>query len=367
VIHGCNGEQDMRMMGGIRKYMPKTWLTMLIATITIAGIPPLAGFFSKDEILAGAFFKRFETLGAPWSHVPMLCWILGIIAATFTAFYMFRLYFMTFEGDYRGAAAVGAQVSGSGHNGHDVAADHAGVHPNDEPKGQAGHHPGGHAAYPHESPISMTGVLMILAALSIVGGFVGLPHGALGLHGPNPFQRWLAPVLYPIAGEPFEFHHASAMADWILILISVAVAVTGIAIAWQFYLKDLSWSRPKALAARFPFAYRVLENKYYVDELYDMTVIGGTMALSRLMSWIDIHIVDGLVNLTRHVTVFGFGGGSDLFDRFVVDGAVDGVARLADFSSRAVRRAQTGMVQSYALTMGGGILLMALVYLFMKS
>ena len=127
----------------------------------------------------------------------------------------------------------------------------------------------------------MTGVLMVLALLSIVGGLVGLPYGALGIHGPNPFQRWLSPVLLPIAGEPFEFHHASVMADWILILLSVAVAVTGILIARRFYFQDLSWSRPKAIAARYPFLYRLVENKYYVDEFYDRTVIGGTMALSR--------------------------------------------------------------------------------------
>jgi NADH-quinone oxidoreductase subunit L len=367
VIHGCNGEQDMRMMGGIRKYMPRTWLTMLIATIAIAGIPPLAGFFSKDEILAGAFFARFESLGAPWAYVPVFCWVLGIMAATFTAFYMFRLYFMTFEGEYRGGVAAGLQVSEPEHKGHDVIDDHTGLHPHGEPKGQADDHHGGHALRPHESPVSMTAVLMILAGLSIVGGFVGLPYGALGLHGPNPFQRWLSPVLYPVAGEPFEFHHASVLADWMLILLSIGVAVLGIFIAWRFYFRDPSWSRPRALAGRFPFAYRLVANKYYVDELYDLTVIGGTLALSRLMWWIDRNVIDGLVNVTRHATVLVLGNGSSLFDRYVVDGAVNGVGWLAATGSRALRRAQTGMVQSYALTMGGGILLLAAVYLFMRG
>src|SRR6185503_19446643 len=134
VIHGCGGEQDMRKMGGLKKYMPRTHLTMLIATIAIAGIPPLAGFFSKDEILANAFPHH------------KLIWIIGVITAGLTAFYMFRLYFMTFHGSYRG-------------NGH-----HA------------------HSHDPHESPLSMTAVLAILAVLAVIGGFIGLPHVLGGAH-----------------------------------------------------------------------------------------------------------------------------------------------------------------------------------------
>src|SRR6185503_18999194 len=139
VIHGCGGEQDMRKMGGLKKFMPRTHLTMLIATIAIAGIPPLAGFFSKDEILANAFPHH------------KLIWILGVITAGMTAFYMFRLYYMTFHGSYRG-----------GHDAHAEAA-HADVH---------GAH---HAHDPHESPWSMTGVLVILAGLAVIGGWVGWP------------------------------------------------------------------------------------------------------------------------------------------------------------------------------------------------
>ncbi len=366
VIHGCNGEQDMRKMGGLRKYMPKTWLTFLIATIAIAGIPPLAGFFSKDEILANAFFKRFDTLGAPLMYVPLFCWVLGMIAATLTAFYMFRLYFMTFEGEYRGAHVAGAEASEPAHKGHDVIGDHTPLHPVAEPKAQD-EHQGGHSAHPHESPLSMTGVLGILAFLSIVGGLVGIPLGAFGIHDPNMFQRWLSPILLPLGGEPFEFHHAPIALEWVLILLSVGVAVFGIALAWKYYGKDKEWSIPRALAAKYPALHRLVENKYYVDELYQRTVIAGTLAFSNVLAWIDVHVIDGIVNGTRHVTVFLFGGGSSLFDRYVVDGLVNGVAGTARYGSALARRAQTGLVQSYALTMGAGLVLLAAVYLFMKA
>ena len=366
VIHGCNGEQDMRKMGGLRKYMPKTWMTFLIATVAIAGLPPLAGFFSKDEILANAFFKRFDTLGAPLMYVPLLCWVLGMIAATLTAFYMFRLYFMTFEGTYRGAHAPGTEASEPEHKGHDVIDAHTSLMPHDEPKGGADH-PGGHAVHPHESPLSMTGVLMILALLSVVGGLVGIPLGAFGIHHPNMFQSWLSPVLLPIGGEAFEFHHASVAVEWVLILLSVGVAVLGITLAWRMYGKDLEWSTPRRIAAKYPMLHRVVENKYYVDELYAMTAIGGTLRFSRLLAWIDVNVIDGIVNGTRHATVFLFGHGSSLFDRYVVDGLVNGVAGTARFGSGMLRRAQTGLVQSYALTMGAGLVLLAAVYLFMKA
>jgi len=349
VIHGCGGEQDMRKMGGLRRAMPHTWATFLIATLAIAGLPPLAGFFSKDEILAGAFVERFEALGQPWMYVPVFCWILGIIAATFTAFYMFRLYYMTFEGAYRGSLPGSAEHGGAGHARPDA---HGASH--------------GHGA-PHESPASMTVVLMILAVLAIVGGWVGLPFGALGMEGPNPFQHWLEPVLLPIGGEHYHFPHASLALDWMLIASSIAVALFGIFLARRFYKIDPSWSRPRALAARFALIHRVVENKYYVDELYGMTVIRATMLFSSFLAWFDMYVVDGLVNGVRHLTVFVFGHGSNLIDQFVVDGAVNGLAAGAGRGSRALRKLQSGLVQNYALVMGGGIVLMAAVFLFLKA
>jgi NAD(P)H-quinone oxidoreductase subunit 5 len=159
VIHGCGGEQDMRKMGGLKKYMPSTHKTMLIACIAIAGIPPLAGFFSKDEILAGAF-----------GHSKLL-WVVGAVTAGLTAFYMFRLYFMTFQGEYRGRDVVGIEQSEPEHGGHNLIPDQRHLDQGDEHSDKAhGHHV--HAHDPHESPLSMTGVLWVLAGLACIGGFL---------------------------------------------------------------------------------------------------------------------------------------------------------------------------------------------------
>jgi NADH-quinone oxidoreductase subunit L len=352
VIHGCGGEQDMRKMGGLRKYMPKTHWTMLVATIAIAGLPPLAAFFSKDEILANA-----------WPHHKPI-WLIGIVAAGFTAFYMFRLYFMTFHGSYRGAHVEGIIESEPEHAGHRLIPDQRHLDEGDEHTGKAhGHHV--HSHDPHESPWSMTAVLSVLAVLSIVGGWIGIP-AALGGAFPTWFQQWLAPVLLPIAGEAYEWHHASHAEEYALMLISVAVASLGIFLAWRFYARDAAWTTPTRLATRFAPIHRLLENKYWVDELYNFAVVGGTLAFSRVLWWIDRWIVDGVINGTRHLTVVVFGHGSNLFDRHVIDGAVNGIGWSAINGSMMFRRIQNGLVQNYALIMGGGIVLIALVYLFMK-
>jgi NADH-quinone oxidoreductase subunit L len=352
VIHGCGGEQDMRKMGGLRKFMPRTHITMLIATIAIAGIPPLAGFFSKDEILANAYPHH------------RLIWILGVITAGMTAFYMFRLYYMTFAGSYRGAHTVGIEESEPKHAGHDLIPSHPHLDQGDAHSDKAhGHHADSHD--PHESPLSMTGVLAILAALAVIGGFIGLP-AALGGANPTWFQQWLAPVLLPIEGHAFHFHEASHALEYALMLVSIAVAVLGWFFARRFYKLDPQWTTPKRIAAKFAPVYRLLENKYWVDELYNATVIAGTMALCRVLWWIDIWIVDGIVNSVRHLTVIGLGHGSSIFDKYVIDGAVNGVASGARSGSMLMRRVQSGLVQNYALIMGGGIVLIAVVYLFMK-
>jgi NADH-quinone oxidoreductase subunit L len=352
VIHGCGGEQDMRKMGGLRKFMPRTHFTMLIATIAIAGIPPLAGFFSKDEILANAYPHH------------RLIWILGVITAGMTAFYMFRLYYMTFAGSYRGAHTVGIEESEPKHAGHDLIPSHPHLDQGDAHSDKAhGHHADSHD--PHESPLSMTGVLAILAALAVIGGFIGLP-AALGGANPTWFQQWLAPVLLPIEGHAFHFHEASHALEYALMLVSVAVAVLGWFFARRFYKLDPQWATPKRIAAKLAPVYHLLENKYWVDELYNATVIGGTMALCRVLWWFDIWIVDGIVNSVRHLTVIGLGHGSSIFDKYVIDGAVNGVASGARSGSMLMRRVQSGLVQNYALVMGGGIVLIAVVYLFMK-
>jgi len=352
VIHGCGGEQDMRKMGGLKKYMPRTHATMFIATLAIAGLPPLAGFFSKDEILANAFgYSKF-------------IWIVGAIAAAFTAFYMFRLYYMTFHGEYRGAHVEGIEQSEPEHGGHNLIPDQRHLDQGDEHSDKAhGHHVHAHA--PHESPLSMTGVLIILAALSFVGGWIGWP-AAIG--GPNPtaFQKWLQPVLLPIAGHPYHFHEASHALEWTLMAVSVAIGLLGWILARRFYKSDPSWSTPRRFAEKFWPIHRALENKYWVDELYNATVVRGTLMLSLALWWFDTWIVDGIVNGVRHLTVVLFGHGSNQFDKYVVDGAVNGVGWSAKSGSMMFRRVQSGLVQNYALIMGGGIVLIALVYLFMK-
>jgi NADH-quinone oxidoreductase subunit L len=349
VIHGCGGEQDMRKMGGLRKYMPATRMTMLIACIAIAGIPPLAGFFSKDEILAGA-----------WAYDKRL-WIVGAITAGLTAFYMFRLYFMTFSGEYRAAHVVGHPESEPQHAGHQVIPSHPHLDQGDAHSDKAhGHHADAHD--PHESPASMTGVLWILAVLSIVGGiFVGWPFSH-----PTVFQHWLEPILLPLGHEHFHFHHGELGEELLLMGVSVLIAATGIGLAYLFYKRDATWSVPTRIATRYAFLQRLLANKYYVDELYNGTVIYATLVFSRFLSWFDANVVDGIVNLTRHITVYPLGHGSSLFDRYVVDGAVNGAAYTAGATSRFFRRMQSGFVQNYALVMASGIVLIAAVYLFLK-
>ena len=352
VIHGCGGEQDMRKMGGLRKYMPHTHRTMLIATLAIAGVPFLAGFFSKDEILASAF-----------AYSPLI-WIVGAITAGLTAFYMFRLYFMTFHGSYRGAHVEGIEQSEPEHGGHNLIPDRRHLDQGDEHSDKAhGHH--AHAHDPHESPGSMTGVLWILAILSIIGGYVGWP-AIWGGSAPTKFQHWLEPVLLPLRGQHYHFPHLSHSTEWILMLLSVGIAGLGILLAYRFYKRDEAWTTPRRLARTLSPIHRLLENKYFVDELYGKTAIGGTLLFSRLLWWIDANIIDGIVNLTRHVTVIVLGFGSSLFDKHVVDGAVNGVAWTADAGSGILRRAQSGLVQNYALVMGGGLVLLGVVYLFLK-
>jgi NADH-quinone oxidoreductase subunit L len=257
---------------------------------------------------------------------------------------MFRLYFMTFTGEYRGAAAADAHA---GHDAHGHADDH-------------GH---GHHGTPHESPASMTGVLWALAIGSIFAGLVGFPLALVGKHQPTWFQGWLEPVLLPIGGHAFHFHQAELSIEVMLIAASVVAALIGISVAWSFYKADPTWSKPKRIVEAAPKLYDVVLNKYYVDEIYGATVIGGTITFSQILKWIDTNIVDGLVNGVRHVTVWVFGHGSNLVDKYVVDGAVNGVAYGAKESSTLLRKLQTGVVQNYALVMGAGLVLLAAVYL----
>ncbi len=282
VIHGLSGEQDIRRMGGLRAKMPITYRTFGIATLAIAGIVPFAGFFSKDEILAGAWLS---------GHTGV--WIVLALAALVTAFYMTRLTVLVFFGSFRGDKKT---------------LDHA-----------------------HESPRSMTVPLVILAALSLVGGWVGIPAVlSFGLD-LNPFHHWLEPALtLPEAAHAEGAGHAAL--ELALVGIALAIASAGILVGWQVYRSP---GRAERLARAAGPVYSTLRNLYWVDELYDRTIVRPFYALSRL---------------------------SAAFDRWVVDGAVNAAAFVADVSGQLIKLFQTGRVRNYALMFFLGVVAF-LVYL----
>jgi NADH-quinone oxidoreductase subunit L len=398
VIHAMAGEQDMRRMGGLKKYLPVTFATMMIGTLAIAGIPPFAGFFSKDEILFRAFLQNKAV------------WVIGVAAAMMTAFYMFRLMAMTFLGAYRGPAwdAVGhGPVESAAAHGADtrVAAVHGAPHPADlaahghgrEPEHEVSHGPahppgdahGGHGHGPwhgpHESPTPMTFPLMALAVGAVVAGFVGVP-AALG--GGNAIEHFLepsftaehvvaeggagAPIAAEVAagaaagetsGEEAGVEEVSRGTEWGLMLLSVAIAVGGILLARKFYVTSPELA--DRMKEQWAGPHRVLSNKYYVDELYGATVIKGTMSGGRGLWAVDRTVVDGAVNGTGWLTLVS-SWLSGLTDRTVVDGLVNLVARLCEESSFWFRRVQTGLVQNYALLMLVGVFAFVSVYVFMR-
>jgi NADH-quinone oxidoreductase subunit L len=301
VIHAVHEEQDMRKMGGLAKKIPHTYWTMLIGAIAIAGIPPLAGFFSKDEILGEAY-----KLGFQW------VWAIGVVVAIMTAFYMFRLIGLTFWGESRVEVAVEPTI--------------------------------------HESPRVMTIPLWLLAIPSIVLGLIlawpGPPLGPLlGLEGPGLLAGWLEPVYehgFEILG-----HHEAAFAifgiDGVLILVSVAVATGGMLAAWRLFGVEIGPLRGraepaqvKAISARVPFLYRASLNKWWFDDLNHLLfiVIGGRVAA--FAWWFDAKVVDGIVN---------------------------GIGTVARLSGGGLARVQTGHVQNYALGIAVGLIVMVGSYL----
>jgi NADH-quinone oxidoreductase subunit L len=378
VIHAMAGEQDMQRMGGLRKHMPVTFVTMMIGTLAIAGIPPLSGFFSKDEVLARTFLDN------------RLLWVIAAVTALLTAFYMFRLIALTFYGEYRGPdwSRVASPAAAA------EAAAHGVPHPRDahaHGQAQEDDHEVSHGAAdvlaharawhgPHESPGVMTGPLMALAIGAIVAGFVGVP---LALGGTNAIERFLEPSFTaagagPAAAAPTaagaglapagEAAHAAAAhlshgAELGLMLLSVLVAAGGILLARHFYLKNPDI--PGRLAARWPGLHALLFNKYYVDELYDASVIRGTVGGGRALWTFDGQVVDGAVNgsgaLTRITSWV-----SHMADKYVVDGLVNLVGWTASEGSLSLRRLQTGLVQNYALLMVIGVFAFLTVYLLAR-
>lgn len=278
VIHGLGGEQDMRKMGGLKKYMPTTHTTFLIGTLAIAGIPPFAGFFSKDEILLDAFTKG-----------SLLLWGLGAFAALLTAFYMFRLLFMTFYGKSNMTKHVEEHV--------------------------------------HESPMSILIPLLVLALLSILGGFIGFPTA-------SAINSFLSPVIgggHHGMADGGDLHHVSNSLMFSMMGISTGIATVGILLAYLMYIKQPDL--PAKIVGKFKLIYTIIYNKYYVDEIYDAIIVKPTVKTSFIL-WkiVDVKIIDGFVNA---------------------------VARIVELKSEVLKLFQTGYVRNYALSilLGGVIII----------
>lgn len=263
VIHGLGGEQDIRNMGGLRKKLPVTFITFLLATLAISGIPPFSGFFSKDEILAQAFASN------------KIFWVLGVIGSMMTAFYMFRLLFLTFYGTYRG----------------------------DE-----------HKVHPHESPKVMTIPLIILAILSTIGGFVGVPES---LGGTSQINKFLDPVFQPAQAKMMMVENSSSISELALMCITVAVVLASILLAWYFYISRKRVPSPEG--TKLPLLTDISYHKYYVDEIYNALITKPLDAISVfLKNMVDNKLIDGIVNATGKITEWV----SSLM-RFVQTGNVD--------------------------------------------
>ncbi|MFH1626357.1 MAG: NADH-quinone oxidoreductase subunit L [Pseudomonadota bacterium] len=291
VMHAMSGELDMRKMGALKSHMPRTYWTFLIATLAIAGIFPFAGFFSKDEILWNAFQKS------------TILWALGAGAALMTAFYMFRAVFMTFHGESR----VDEEV----------------------------------AKHLHESPRIMTNPLVVLGILSAIGGLVGIPI----IKGANIFHDFLAPVTgghaaasakvtltnlayaSGSAAPSGEALHHSVGLELSMMAVSLIIALSGLGLAYYMYVKNPS--APRKIAEKFSLLYRLIINKYFVDEIYDFL----------------------FVNPIKRGSVFLW----QFFDNRVVDGTVNGSGRFVQWGSTILKRVQTGYVQNYALSILVGI------------
>ena len=336
VIHSMNQEQDMRRMGGLKLYMPLTCVTMGIGALAIAGVPPLSGFFSKDEILYRVFLHN------------RVLWGFAAVTAGMTAFYMFRLIFMTFYQDYRGRSFEHAATDDA-----DTQSTHDTHHDNEDH--------GAHAwKGPHESPRVMTMPLMALAVGAIVAGFVGVP-AALG--GSNAIQMFLEPSFNAYGAwseHATEEAHVSQVAELGLMAFSVLVAAGGIFLAHRIYVRQPESA--EQLAQTWDGTHRVLINKYYVDELYDATVVRGTMLSAKGLWTIDSRIVDGAINGTGWATI-ALSWISHVLDKYVVDGLVNLIGWIVGEASYAFRRVQTGLIQNYAFATLLGVFALVTCYL----
>jgi NADH-quinone oxidoreductase subunit L len=344
VILGCHHEQDMRRMGGLRKLMPITAVTYFLSACAIAGFPFFSGFFSKDEIL----WKAFDSGNMLLPGGGIILWVLAATAALCTSFYMFRSYYMTFSGAYRGAPA------------HGVADSQAVAGTPDAHDSHGGH---GHGL-PKESPRSMTWVLAVLGGLAVVGGYIGLPI-LWGL--PNAFEKWLEPV-FESSAILVRSAHRGHSAEWGLMLFSVVIALSGFFLARWLY-KDAKSAIPgrllhsgNELVRGF---HRIVFNKYYVDEAYQASFVNGTVGLSGLLSWFDRTVIDGAVNLAGTAGKF-CSSIQGWIDARVVDGAVNFVGSASMQAGRSLRRVQTGRIQNYVLGLTAGAVVLVVIGFLLK-
>jgi NADH-quinone oxidoreductase subunit L len=301
VIHAMHHEQDMRKMGALKDKIPITFWTMLVGTLAIAGTPLLSGFFSKDEIL-------WRTFSNPQGNLVL--YGIGVVVAGMTAFYMFRMLFMTFFGESR-------------------------VDPN---------------VHVHESPKSMTVPLIVLALGAVLSGYIGLPAWIAET---NTFEHFLEPVFEPLPIEMAEIEEHSHAFEAGMAAFSVGIAFVGFFVAYSMYYKKSD--RAMQLATQYRAAYQGLLNKYYVDEIYDFFFVNRAKGLGTGLWRFDAGYVDGAVNGSAWATVKG-AVGSGWWDRWIVDGAVRFVGGIVKTFSWPVRLVQTGYVQNYAMVMILGVL-----------
>jgi len=378
VIHGMHHEQDMRKMGGLKKYMPITYMTFFAGWLAICGIIPFSGFWSKDEILWNAASTTIIPFG--W-----LVWLIGTIAAMCTAFYMTRLMAMTFWGKER----FRDHAHGMEHEGHAQKKEHG-----------TSHH---EAHVPHESPKSMVIPLVVLAILATIGGFVGISTAFTGgkhVGGKMNIVTWLNPVIWNAQTKGFgseaESHanaetpkaaeserhaeestgfnlahsiestvHSETATEWFFIILSLIVAGCGIGLGFLFYIKSPQLA--DIWATRLAPLYKASYNKYWIDEFYGLAVTRRTMDLARGVFAFDSKVVDGGVNGTAWLTrlISKITGATD---KYLVDGLVNTIANFViTLMSPIVRAAQTGLTQNYALVMVIGLLIAVAFYFFKSS
>ena len=278
VIHTLSGEQDISKMGGLRKFLPVTSLTFLFGTLAISGIPPLSGFFSKDEILGSLYERGF-----------MIAWAVGLITAVLTAFYMMRLYLLTFEGEARAQREIRHHI--------------------------------------HESPSSMTVPLIILAVLSVIGGYMGLPEfmgKVIGVHDSNMFEKFLASS---VLVEEIKHLGDHAFGHWTLVLFSIIAAFLGIILAFYVYVINPSIPGSLVKSPAISFLYRGSYAKWFVDEIYHVLFVRTFVSLSTIAALFDVKVIDGAVN-----------------------GIATGIREVAAI----LRNAQTGILRFYAALMAIG-------------